>query len=123
MLKKGLLAGVLILLLTATTVSSAVLLEVKDLVDIVRTKSEVIRVSERPRRRRRRRSADDPRDRLRQALSGRGPGHPARSDTLILVRLNPIAAARRCSIPRDLRADSDSGTARINAAYANGGAT
>ena len=41
-LKKGLLAGVLILLLTATTVSSAVLLEVKELVDIVRTKSEVI---------------------------------------------------------------------------------
>ena len=42
MLKKGLLAGVLILLLTATTVSSAVLLEVDELVDIVRTKSEVI---------------------------------------------------------------------------------
>ena len=41
-LKKGLLAGFLILLLTAATVSSAVLLEVDELVDIVRTEGEVI---------------------------------------------------------------------------------
>jgi LCP family protein required for cell wall assembly len=124
-LKKGLLAGFLILLLTATTVSSAVLLEVDELVDIVRTKSEVIPGVQNV--------LDD--------VDGGGPqtilvigsdkryqdevqGNPARSDTLILVRLNPgRGATAMLSIPRDLRAEIPGyGTARINAAYANGGA-
>ena len=72
----------------------------------MRAKSEVDRRRrQRARRRRRRRPADDPRDRLRQALqSTRSQGNPARSDTMILVRLNPDRGATALlSIPRDLR--------------------
>ena len=123
-LLKALLAGALIALLTAATVSSAVLLEVKDLVDIVRTKSEVIPGVQNV--------LDD--------VPGGGPqtilvigsdkryvdkaqGNPARSDTMILVRLNPDRGATALlSIPRDLRADIPGyGRERINAAYAAGG--
>ncbi len=115
----------LILLLTAATVSSAVLLEVDELVDIVRTKSEVIPGVQNV--------LDD--------VDGGGPqtilvigsdkryqdeveGNPARSDTLILVRLNPNRAATALlSIPRDLRTEIPGyGTERINAAYSAGGA-
>jgi len=124
-LQKAFLAGVLITLLTAATVSSAVLLEVDQLVDIVRTKSDVIPGVQNV--------LDD--------VDGGGPqtilvigsdkryqdevtGAPARSDTLILVRLNPDREATALlSIPRDLRTEIPGyGTARINAAYANGGA-
>ena len=50
---------------------------------------------------------------------------PARSDTMILVRLDPDKRARpRCmSIPRDLKVDDPAATAtdKINAAYSLGG--
>jgi LCP family protein required for cell wall assembly len=124
-LKKAALAGVLITLLTAATVSSAVLLEVDELVDIVRAKSEVIAGV----------------DNVLDDVDGGGPqtilvigsdkrwqdeveGNPARSDTMILVRLNPDREATALlSIPRDLRAEIPGyGTERINAAYSAGGA-
>ena len=123
-LKKALLAGVLITLLTAATVSSAVLLEVDELVDIVRSNSDVIpgvknELDDVP--------AGDPQTILVIGSDKRftdGKGVPARSDTMILVRLNPDRGATALlSIPRDLRADIPGyGRERINAAYAVGGA-
>jgi len=89
-LKKGALAGLLIILLTATTVASATLLEVDQLVSIVRTEGQAI-------------------PGIANALDNVDGGGPqtilvigsdrrytdrnakgaARSDTLMLVRLDP----------------------------------
>ena len=123
-LKKALLAGVLIVLLTATTVASAALLEVDQLVQIVQKEGQSIPGVKNV--------LDD--------VPGGGPqtilvigsdvryqdrklAHAARSDTLILVRLDPNKAATAVvSIPRDLKVQIPGyGEDKINAAYSDGG--
>ncbi|MGH2901686.1 MAG: LCP family protein, partial [Solirubrobacteraceae bacterium] len=54
---------------------------------------------------------------------GQGKGEPPRSDTIIIVRLDPDKEATAVmSIPRDLKVEIPGvGTAKINAAYAEGG--
>src|SRR3954447_20748613 len=50
--------------------------------------------------------------------------HDARSDTMMLVRLSPRArAVTVISIPRDLQVTIEHQTAKLNAAYAYGGAS
>ncbi|MBJ7244198.1 MAG: LCP family protein, partial [Solirubrobacteraceae bacterium] len=123
-LKKGALAGLMIVLLTATTVASAALLEVDQLVNIVRTEGQTI-------------------PGVKNALDNVDGGGPqtilligsdrrftdrklkgaARSDTLMLVRLDPNKEATAVmSIPRDLRVDIPGyGSDKINAAFSIGG--
>ena len=124
MLKKGALAGLMIVLLTATTVASAALLEVDQLVNIVRTEGQTI-------------------PGVKNALDNVDGGGPqtilligsdrrftdrklkgaARSDTLMLVRLDPNKEATAVmSIPRDLKVDIPGyGSDKINAAFSIGG--
>ena len=124
MLKRFALGGVLIVFLSAATVASAVLLEVNQLTTIVRQESKPI-------------------PGIKGALDDVNPGdpqtilvlgsdrrfidiknhNPVRSDTIMLLRLDPSKGATAVmSIPRDLKVDipgyrSD----KINAAYALGG--
>ena len=124
MLKKGALAGLMIVLLTATTVASAALLEVDQLVNIVRTEGQTI-------------------PGVKNALDNVDGGGPqtilligsdrrftdrklkgaARSDPLMLVRLDPNKEATAVmSIPRDLKVDIPGyGSDKINAAFSIGG--
>ena len=124
MLKKGALAGLMIVLLTATTVASAALLEVDQLVNIVRAEGQTI-------------------PGVANALDNVDGGGPqtilligsdrrftdrkvkgaARSDTLMLVRLDPNKEATAVmSIPRDLKVDIPGyGSDKINAAFSIGG--
>ena len=124
-LKRAALGGLLIMVLTATAVASAALLEVDQLVQIVRRHAHTI-------------------PGVKSALAGvdgGGPqtilvigsdkrfktiqqGAPARSDTLILARLDPSKGATAVlSIPRDLRVPiPGGGTTKINVAYSLGGA-
>jgi LCP family protein required for cell wall assembly len=127
-LKKAALAGVLICLMTAGTVASAALLEVDQLVDIVRNEGQAIPGVKN----------------VLDEVDGGGPQTilvigsdrrykdrdvkgAARSDTLILVRLDPNKEATAVmSIPRDLKAripldDGGFATDKINAAYSLGG--
>lgn len=123
-LTKGALAGLLIVLLTATTVASAALLEVDQLVNIVRAEGQSI-------------------PGVKNALDNVDGGGPqtllligsdrrfsdrkmkgaARSDTLMLVRLDPNKEATAVlSIPRDLKVDIPGyGSDKINAAFSIGG--
>lgn len=123
-LKRAALAGVLIVLLTATTVASAALLEVDQLVDIVKRHGHKIPGI----------------TNVLESVDGGGPqtilvigsdkryktiqdGAPARSDTIILVRLDPTKGATAVlSIPRDLKVPiPGAGENKINAAYSFGG--
>ncbi len=123
-LKKGALAGLLIVLLTATTVASAALLEVDQLVNIVRKEGQSI-------------------PGVKNVLDNVDGGGPqtilmigsdrrfterkmkrgARSDTLMLVRLDPNKEATAVmSIPRDLRVEIPGyGSEKINSAFSIGG--
>jgi polyisoprenyl-teichoic acid--peptidoglycan teichoic acid transferase len=123
-LKKGALAGLMIVLLTATTVASAALLEVDQLVNIVRAEGQTI-------------------PGVANALDNVDGGGPqtilligsdrrfsdrkvkgaARSDTLMLVRLDPDKEATAVmSIPRDLKVDIPGyGSDKINASFSIGG--
>ncbi len=123
-LKKGALAGLLIVLLTATTVASAALLEVDQLVNIVRTEGQTI-----PGVKNALDNVDGggPQtilmigsDRRYTERNAKGAG---RSDTLMLVRLDPNKEATAVmSIPRDLKVDIPGyGSDKINAAFSLGG--
>ena len=123
-LKKGALAGVLIMLLTATTVASAALLEVDQLVNIVQNEGQsipgVTNVLDNV-------DAGGPQTILvigsdRRYKDGDAKG-AARSDTLMLVRLDPNKQATAVlSIPRDLKVDIPGyGSDKINAAFSLGG--
>ena len=123
-LKKGALAGLLIILLTAATVSSAALLEVDQLVNIVRAEGQTI-----PGVANALDNVDGggPQTILVIGSDARWADHnakgSARSDTLILVRLDPNQSATAVmSIPRDLKvAIPGYGSDKINAAYSIGG--
>ena len=124
LLAKTALAGVLITLLTATTVASAGLLEVNQLVDIVQQEGQSIPGVEN--------ALDN--------VDGGGPQtilmigsdrryderkmkNAGRSDTLMLAHLDPNSGATAVmSIPRDLRVQIPGyGQNKINAAFAFGG--
>src|SRR4051812_44854186 len=122
--KRAALGAVSILLLTAAAVATTVLLQVKTSVDIFNSVTHRI-------------------PHIKGALDGvsaRGPQtilvlggdrrvadikakNPVRSDTIMLLRLDPSKGATAVvSIPRDLKVDIPGhGTAKINQAYSDGG--
>jgi LCP family protein required for cell wall assembly len=124
MLKRFVFAAVLLVSLTAATTATAVLLEVKSNLDIFKNESKPI-------------------PGIKGALDDVDPGgpqtilllgsdrrfsdiklkNPVRSDTIILVRLDPSKGATAVmSLPRDLKVDIPGhGPDKINAAYAIGG--
>ena len=123
-LKRAALAGLAIVLLSAATVASATLLEVDQIVQIVRNHGHKIPGIES--------ALKDVPDGRPQTILVIGSdkryktiqqGAPARSDTMILVRLDPDKGATGVlSIPRDLRATIPGyGTGKINEAFSAGG--
>jgi polyisoprenyl-teichoic acid--peptidoglycan teichoic acid transferase len=126
MYKRFALAGVIITLLAAATVASAVLLEVKEAVDIFRRNTTPLdpQVKElladvAPGKPQTILVIGDDR-RKTEALQKKPP--PTRSDTMILVRLDPSKGATALmSLPRDLLAKIPGhGRQKLNAAFAYG---
>ncbi len=128
LLKRAAVGAVLITLLSAATVASAGLLAVDELITIVKNESAPIPGIEG--------ALDDVATGKPQTILVLGSdrryqdskdGNPVRSDTLLLVRLDPSKRATAVmSIPRDLKVDIRRGngqvvTDKINAAYALGG--
>jgi polyisoprenyl-teichoic acid--peptidoglycan teichoic acid transferase len=126
MYKRFALAGVIITLLAAATVASAVLLEVKEAVDIFRRNTTPLdpQVKElladvAPGKPQTILVIGDDR-RKSEALQKKPP--PTRSDTMILVRLDPSKGATALmSLPRDLVVNIPGhGRQKLNAAFAYG---
>jgi LCP family protein required for cell wall assembly len=126
MYKRFALAGVIITLLAAATVASAVLLEVKEAVDIFRRSTTPLdpQVKElladvAPGKPQTILVIGDDR-RKSEALQKKPP--PTRSDTMILVRLDPSKGATALmSLPRDLVVNIPGhGRQKLNAAFAYG---
>jgi LCP family protein required for cell wall assembly len=126
MYKRFVMAGVIITCLCAATVASAVLLEVKEAVDIFRRNTTPIdpQVKElladvAPGKPQTILVIGDDR-RKKEALQRHPP--PTRSDTMILVRLDPHQRATALmSLPRDLVVDIPGhGRQKLNAAFAYG---
>lgn len=123
-LKRAALAALIIVLCTGTAVASAVLLEFKDDVRIFLDNSQALPGIE---------GALDNVDAggpqtilvlgSDRRFIDKKNGVPARSDTMLLIRLDPSKGATAVmSIPRDLRVDiPGSGRSKINAAYEIGG--
>jgi LCP family protein required for cell wall assembly len=122
LLKRFAAGGLLIFFLTSAAVATAALMEVKQLADnltptgpAIRFEKDVITKAD----------AGEPRTILLIGSDKRfGAGaDDARSDTMMLVRLDPDQAATTVmSIPRDLLADIPGyGREKINSAYAHGG--
>ena len=126
MYKRFLLAAVIIFLASAGAVATAALLELKDDVDFFSNSSTPIAgIDEKG-------ILDDVDPGQPQTLLLLGSDRryvdiktkaPTRSDTIILVRLDPDRGATAVmSLPRDLKVDIPGfGTDKINAAYADGG--
>jgi len=127
MLKRFALGALLIAVLSAATVASAVLLEVKTLTTIVKTESHpIVGIKG---------ALDDVQAGKPETILILGSDrrfvdikqkNPARSDTLMLVRLDPSAGSTAVmNIPRDLKVDIKTPhgyvTDKINSAYAIGG--
>ncbi|MDX6689609.1 MAG: polyisoprenyl-teichoic acid--peptidoglycan teichoic acid transferase [Solirubrobacteraceae bacterium] len=123
MIKRFALGSIVIVLLSATAVASAILLQVHDAINILERASTPIPgvknvLDDVP--------AGDPQTILilgSDRRFGDGKGIPVRSDTLILMRLDPNKGATAImSLPRDLKVDIPGyGSDKINAAYAEGG--
>ncbi len=125
MLRRFVLGSLAVVLLSAGAVATGLLLEFKDSVDIFERSSTPLQGG------------------VEQALTGVEPGKPqtiallgsdrryedrvqgkpVRSDTIMLVRLDPDKGATAVmNVPRDLRAEiPGEGTMKINEAYARGG--
>ncbi len=124
LLWRGLLAGVLICLMTAGAVSAAVLLQVDEIIDILREEGRAaIEIPEIDR-------ADAGKAQTLMILGSdrrfgdKEAGIPPRSDTIILVRLDPDKEViAMTSIPRDLLVSIPKvgSSVKINEAYANFG--
>ncbi|HEX4363969.1 MAG TPA: LCP family protein [Solirubrobacteraceae bacterium] len=123
MWKKFALGSVLVVLLTATAVASGVLLQVHETINVFQHESTPIpgikNVLDKV-------DPGGPQTILVLGSDGRygdGKGTPVRSDTILLVRLDPNKAATAVmSIPRDLKVQIPGyGMNKINAAYALGG--
>ncbi len=126
MLKRFALGGVAIFLLVAAATATAALLQVKDVVDIINTGHKIKGI-----------------DKVLDNVSGGGPqtilvlgtdgrwsdkqtGDPKRSDTIMLIRLDPGKDATAVmSLPRDLAVNIPgycvTSKCKLNAAYAHGG--
>jgi LCP family protein required for cell wall assembly len=130
MYKRFALAGVLITLLTAGAVASAGLLEVKDLVTVIKEESQGHTIPGL------KGALDDVPAGKPQTILVLGSDrrfvdikkdNPARSDTMMLVRLDPSKEATAVmNIPRDLKVPiqvpgGGIDTTKINAAYSYGG--
>ncbi|MDP2710150.1 MAG: LCP family protein [Solirubrobacteraceae bacterium] len=123
MWKRFAIGATLVVMLSATAVASAVLLQVHETIEVFRDNSTPIPGITSV--------LDDvepggPQTILVLGSDGRygdGKGVPVRSDTMILVRLDPDKKATAVmSIPRDLKVEIPGvGTDRINTAYAVGG--
>lgn len=116
-----LLAGLVVVLAGAVTVTAGIRNEAKDIVDIIKRESNVDKATV-------------------EALTDVEPGQPQtlllvgddyraaegeaggqRSDTMILVRLDPDSkATTMLSLPRDLQVTQGGSTAKLNSAYAGG---
>jgi LCP family protein required for cell wall assembly len=116
------LGGVIIVLATAGAVASAVLLQVKDVVDIIKHEGHVAHTSKG--------TLEVPKPGQPQTLLLVGSDHrygtsrkDARSDTMMLVRMDPDQSATAVlSIPRDLQVEIPGrGVSKINEAYSLGG--
>jgi LCP family protein required for cell wall assembly len=125
LLIRALIAAIVTISLSATAVASAVLLEIHDVVNEFTGGKEgrtVVDVPEVDRA-----QAGDPRTFLLlgtdQRYSDRKAGIKPRSDTILLVRVDPDAKRIAVmSIPRDLKVNvPGAGTNKINAAYEIGG--
>ena len=124
MWKRFALAGAIIIVFTATAVATAALLEVKDVASIIRSGQPPIKdigqVIDRA-------EAGQPQTILVLGSDRRYADikthTPARSDTIMLIRLDPDKSATTVmSIPRDLKVQIPGhGTDKINAAYSIGG--
>ena len=130
-LLRAMLGGLLIMLLTSAAVATAALLQVNDLVEKINPTGDDISDEAITRA-----EAGDPQtflilgsDRRFSDLKKNNPGlrenAPARSDTMMLVRLDPDAEATSVlSLPRDLKVRIPGfGTDKLNAAYSIGGPT
>jgi len=123
MAKRFALGGILIVALSATAVATAVLLEVHDAVNIIQRESVPIPGVQSV--------LNDVAPGEPQTILvlgsdrryGEGKDVPVRSDTIIVVRLDPDKGATAImSLPRDLKVEIPGvGTDKINAAYAAGG--
>lgn len=123
MWKKFLLGAVLVIALTATAVASGVLLQVHETIEVFQRNSTPIPGIEN--------ELDEVEPGGPQTILvlgsdrryGQTKGEPPRSDTIIVVRLDPDKEATAVmSIPRDLKvAIPGHGTNKINTAYALGG--
>ena len=124
MWKKFAIGAVLVIALSAAAVASAVLMQVHETLDIVRENSTPIP------------GIDNELDEVEpgnpqtilvlgsdRRYGDKKAGLPARSDTIIVVRLDPDKKATAVmSIPRDLKVEIPGhGTNKINTAYALGG--
>ncbi|MDQ3740342.1 MAG: LCP family protein [Actinomycetota bacterium] len=123
MLLRSLLAGVLIVLLTAGATATALIAEIDDITPPVDPGPPIVPPEEL--------EVTKPGKPQTLLLLGsdrrwidKQNGDPARSDTMMLLRLDPDQPATTVmSIPRDLRVlIPDHGTSKINDAYALGGA-
>jgi len=122
LLKKGLLAGVLIVLLSAGAVSATGFLQTRELLDRIGEGRAAIDVPEIDRA-----EAGEAQTLMilgsDQRYADKKSGLKPRSDTILLVRLDPDKEATAVmSIPRDLKATPPGhSTDKINAAYELGG--
>jgi LCP family protein required for cell wall assembly len=123
LLLRGLLAGVIVVLLTASAVSATVLLQVDDIINIIEREGRApIEIPEIDR-------ADAGSAQTIMILgsdrraSDRKLGLKPRSDTILLVRLDPDKSVIAVtSVPRDLLVEIPGlGMSKINAAYELGG--
>jgi polyisoprenyl-teichoic acid--peptidoglycan teichoic acid transferase len=123
MWKRFAIGGILVVALTATAVASAVLLQVHETIAVFQRNSTPIPGIEN--------ELDEVEPGSPQTILvlgsdrryGQGKGEPPRSDTIIVVRLDPDKEATAVmSIPRDLKVEVPGlGTTKINAAYSVGG--
>jgi polyisoprenyl-teichoic acid--peptidoglycan teichoic acid transferase len=125
LLLRALIAGVLTIALSATAVASTVLLEIDDVVTTFTGKDEGRQPIDIPEVSRA--EAGDPRTFLilgsDERYGDRKLKIKPRSDTILLVRINPHTdTISVLSIPRDLKADIPGyGSDKINAAFEDGG--
>ena len=123
MWKRFALGGILVVALTATAVASAVLLQVHETIAVFQRNSTPIPGIEN--------ELDEVEPGSPQTILvlgsdrryGQSKGEPPRSDTIIVVRLDPDKKATAVmSIPRDLKVEIPGvGTGKINSAYSVGG--
>jgi LCP family protein required for cell wall assembly len=124
MWKRFAIGGILVIALTATAVASGVLLQVHETIDVFQRNSTPIP------------GIDNELDKVEpgspqtilvlgsdRRYGDKSAGIPARSDTIIVVRLDPDKEATAVmSIPRDLKVEIPGhGTSKINTAYQLGG--